>query len=83
MKQIENMKSAKIGGGGLFRPLAKGMLVFSILIFLNYIKQIFVAIMNEQSVLNFLAKNWHHVDIYCLACIGDKLQNKNVGSERG
>ena len=56
MKQIENIKSAKIGGGGLFRPLAKGMLVLSILIFLNYIKQIFVAIMSEQAVLNFLPK---------------------------
>ena len=56
MKKIESIKSAKAGGGGLFGPLAKGMLVLSILIFLNYIKQIFVAIMHQQSVINFLPK---------------------------
>ena len=52
--QIENMTKIKIGGGGLFKQLLKGILVFSILIFVNYLKKFFWAIMNGQGAIRIL-----------------------------
>lgn len=52
--QIENMKKIKIGGGGLFKQLLKGILVFSIVITANYLKKFFLVIMNGQRAINIL-----------------------------
>ena len=53
-EQIENMKKIKIGGGGLFKQLLKGILVFSIVIFANYLNKFFLVITNGERIINIL-----------------------------
>lgn len=57
LRKIKEKQVIKAAGGGLFAPLFKGMLIFSILILANYVKSVFVTIGNNGAIISLILKS--------------------------
>ncbi len=54
IEQVRMKGSIKIGGGGLFRSLFKGMILLSIVVFSLFIKSFFMTVSNKQEMSMFV-----------------------------
>ncbi len=54
IKQVRMRGSVKIGGGGLFRPLFKGMILLSTIVLFLFIKSFFLPVNNRQGTTKFI-----------------------------
>lgn len=54
INQVRMRGSVKIGGGGLFRPLLKGMILLSTVVFFLFIKSFFMTVNNRQGMVKFI-----------------------------